>query len=113
MRASCAESSVSSVRLGVHSDKTRVVLDLTERVEFNVFPLTDPYRLVVDLPAMNRRASPQRNFNGTGLVSGLRYGLFSSTASRVVLDLTGPAKIKKSFIQTSKCRNNDSYDNLC
>jgi len=94
----CAESSVSSVRLGVHSDKTRVVLDLTERVEFKVFPLTDPYRLVVDLPAMNWRASPQRNFNGTGLVSGLRYGLFSSTASRVVLDLTGPAKIKKSFI---------------
>jgi len=93
-----AEPGVSSVRLGVHSDKTRVVLDLTERVDFKVFPLTDPYRLVVDLPAMNWRSVPQRNFRRTGLVNGLRYGLFSSSTSRVVLDLIGPAKIKKSFI---------------
>ncbi len=93
-----AEPTVSAVRLGVHVDKTRVVIDLSDRVGFRTFPLTAPYRLVVDLPAMNWRAKPRLDFPQTGLVSGLRYGLFSSTASRIVLDLHMPARVEKSFI---------------
>ena len=93
-----SEPTVSAVRLGVHAAKTRVVIELSERVGFHIFPLTAPYRLGIDLPAMNWRAKPRLDFLRTGLVSGLRYGLFSSTASRIVLDLNTPARVKKSFI---------------
>ena len=93
-----AEPTVSAVRLGVHADKIRVVIELSDSVSFHIFPLIAPYRLVVDLPAMNWRAKPRLDFRRTGLVSGLRYGLFSSTASRIVLDLNMPARVKKSFI---------------
>ncbi len=93
-----SEPTVSAVRLGVHADKTRVVIELSDKVGFRIFPVITPYRLVVDLPAMNWRAKPRLDFRRTGLVSGLRYGLFSSTASRIVLDLNMPARVKNSFI---------------
>ncbi len=93
-----SEPTVSAVRLGVHVDKTRIVIELSDRVDFRIFPMISPYRLVVDLPAMKWRAKPRLDFHRTGLVSGLRYGLFSSTASRIVLDLDMPARVKNSFI---------------
>ena len=93
-----SEPTVFAVRLGVHVDKTRIVIELSDRVGFRIFPMISPYRLVVDLPAMNWRAKPRLDFRRTGLVSSLRYGLFSSTASRIVIDLNMPARVKNSFI---------------
>ena len=77
--------------------RTRIVVDLDREPIFGVLRLTDPYRLVVDLTDIRfgPDISPTRP---RGLVSDYRYGLIAPGRGRVVLDLTGPADIEKSFV---------------
>ncbi|MCD8526026.1 MAG: AMIN domain-containing protein [Alphaproteobacteria bacterium] len=53
--------SVDAVRVGVHPDKTRMVLELSEVSDFRVFVLDDPTRIVVDLPAFTWTAGAMQN----------------------------------------------------
>ena len=66
---------VTSVRTGVHTDKTRLVLDMTEGVEFQVFVLDKPYRVVIDLPEVAWQTRPGAQYH-QGLIKGMRFGLF-------------------------------------
>jgi N-acetylmuramoyl-L-alanine amidase len=96
--ARAAEPSVSAVRLGEHPDKTRFVMELSAKTPYEVFTLSNPYRVVIDLPQVDWRI-PEEKMGDTdvGLVRALRFGLFSPTTSRVVLDAEGPVAIDKVF----------------
>jgi N-acetylmuramoyl-L-alanine amidase len=96
--AHAAEPTVSAVRLGQHPDKTRFVMELSAKTPYEVFTLSNPYRVVIDLPQVDWRI-PEEKMGETevGLVRALRFGLFSPTTSRVVLDAEGPVKIDKVF----------------
>ena len=74
--AAAAEAVVTDLRVGTHARKTRVVLDLTERVRFTAFTLADPYRVVIDLPEVGWRLPARPLPIRKGLVKKLRYGLF-------------------------------------
>ena len=93
-----AEPTVSAVRLGQHPDKTRFVMELSAKTPYEVFTLSNPYRVVIDLPQVDWRI-PEDKMGETdvGLVRALRFGLFSPTTSRVVLDAEAPVKIDKVF----------------
>lgn len=88
----------SNVRLGSHDGFTRVVIDLSEQVNFSLFTLPDPARVVVDLPEIAWQLQGGGVFGGGGLVTALRYGLFQPGNSRVVFDLARPASIKQAFV---------------
>lgn len=92
-----AKSSVTDVRIGVHPDKTRFVLELTELPAYRAFTLPDPFRVVIDLPALDWRLGPRRDVERGGLVQALRYGLFAPGTSRVVLDVTQPVDFDTVF----------------
>ena len=78
--------------------RVRFVADLSRKVTATVFTLADPDRIVVDLPEV-RFALPQlAGTSGRGLISAFRYGLISPGKSRIVMDLTGPTLIDKTFI---------------
>ena len=51
--AVCAKPTVSNIRMWEHPDKTRFVVDLTEKVDFEIETLTNPYRLVINLNTVN------------------------------------------------------------
>ena len=93
-----AETVVNDIRIGIHKDKTRLVLDLSERPGFQIFALADPYRIVLDLPDIDWRVPPVTARRKGGLIAGLRYGQFQPGNSRVVMDLRGPGTVGKSFI---------------
>ncbi len=93
-----AELAALSVRVGPHPDKTRFVLEFSGPVTFNVFTLPDPYRIVVELPEVEWRLPAEAGTKAAGLVAGFRYGTFQQGASRVVIDLKGPAQIKAAFL---------------
>ena len=78
--------------------RTRFTMDISRPVEFTIFRLAAPYRLVIDLPAMNFALPPALGSSGGGLISALRSGSISRGKSRVVLDLTGPVQIDNSFV---------------
>lgn len=85
-------------RLAGDDKQTRFVLDLDKSIPFRAFTLADPYRVVVDLPQVNFQLAAGIGSDGRGLVKAFRYGLVMPGGSRIVFDLTGPAKISNSYV---------------
>jgi N-acetylmuramoyl-L-alanine amidase len=83
-------------RLAGDARQTRFVLDIDKAIVFRAFTLADPYRLVVDIPQVNFRLPAGTGVAGRGLVKAFRYGLVMPGGSRIVFDLTGPAKVTNS-----------------
>jgi N-acetylmuramoyl-L-alanine amidase len=88
----------SGARLAGDSKQTRFVLDLDKTVQFSAFALADPYRVVVDMPQVNFQLAAGIGTAGRGLIKAFRYGVVMPGGSRIVFDLTGPAKIANSYV---------------
>jgi N-acetylmuramoyl-L-alanine amidase len=81
---------VLGARVGEQPDRTRFVIELSDPLELRVFTLTNPDRVVVDMPeVLWRLQNPDRPM-GTGAVRAYRYGLFRPGDSRFVIDLNKP-----------------------
>ena len=88
----------SDARLAGDNRQTRFILDLDRPVQFRAFTLADPYRVVIDLPQVNFQLPGGVGTAGRGLVKAFRYGVVMPGGSRIVFDLTGPARIAKSYV---------------
>jgi N-acetylmuramoyl-L-alanine amidase len=88
----------SAVRLAGDAKQTRFVLDLDRAIQFRAFALADPYRLIVDIPQVSFQLAAGVGTAGRGLIKAFRYGLVMPGGSRIVFDLTGPAKVAKSYV---------------
>ena len=89
---------VTDIRVGQHGEVTRFVLDFTHEVEFSLFTLAGPDRLVIDLPEVGWRLPARPLPRRTGVLDKLRYGLFKPGHSRVVVDLTRPVAAKRAAL---------------
>jgi N-acetylmuramoyl-L-alanine amidase len=90
-----------SVRVGGDGRKTRFVADLTDSLQIHAFTLADPYRVVIDLPQTMFHLPRDAGKKGHGLIRAFRYGLVMQGGSRIVLDLTGPARIESAYSMPS------------
>jgi N-acetylmuramoyl-L-alanine amidase len=88
----------SAARLAGDGKQTRFILDLDHTVSFRAVTLPDPYRVVVDVPQLNFQLPAGTGAGGRGLVKAFRYGLVMPGGSRIVFDLTGPARIANSYV---------------
>jgi len=88
----------SDVRLGGDDEQTRLVVDLSQKIDVAAFTLADPYRVVIDLPQVNFQLPPKSGEHGRGLVKAFRYGLIMQGGSRIVLDAKGPVRVDKAFV---------------
>ena len=88
----------SDARLAGDARQTRFVLDLDKPIQFRVFALADPYRVVVDIPEVNFQLPAGTGVAGRGLIKAFRYGLVMPGGSRIVFDLAGPARIANSYV---------------
>lgn len=88
-----AKSTLLDAKLGVEPGLTRVLLTLSERAEYRLFALADPYRIVIDMNEVTSNLASGDKLLGQGHVAAMRYGLFKVGTSRIVLDLTRPVKI--------------------
>jgi N-acetylmuramoyl-L-alanine amidase len=88
----------TDARLAGDARQTRFVLDLDKAIQFRAFALADPYRVVVDIPQVSFRLAAGTGTAGRGLIKAFRYGLVMPRGSRIVFDLTGPAKIANSYV---------------
>ena len=94
-----AAPDVTAVRLGLHPDKTRFVMEIDAKPAYRIFTLPDPYRVVIDLPRVNWDVAQDTvKRQRRGVVNKLRYGLFSPKTSRVVLDAEAPVRLKNVFV---------------
>lgn len=88
----------SDARLAGDAKQTRFVLDLDKPIQHRAFLLADPYRVVIDIPQVSFQLPAGVGTAGRGLVKAFRYGLVMPGGSRIVFDLTGPAKIANSYV---------------
>jgi N-acetylmuramoyl-L-alanine amidase len=88
----------SGARLAGDAKQTRFILDLDKTIQFRAFTLADPYRVVIDTPQLSFQLPPDIGNVGRGLVKAFRYGLVMPGGSRMVFDLTGPARIANSYM---------------
>lgn len=101
--AAVAKPAITDARLGVEPGLTRVVISLTQRSDFRVFTLADPYRVVIDMSEVDWKVPSGTKLQGQGLVAGMRYGLFKAGTSRVVLDLMEPSEVARAeFVPPDK-----------
>src|SRR5271170_3332706 len=102
-RPAAAETSDSSpvatdARLGGDETQTRFVMDLSRKIDLRVFTLADPYRVIVDIPQVAFQLPPKTGEHGRGLIKAFRFGLVMPGGSRVVFDLTKPARVDNAFV---------------
>jgi N-acetylmuramoyl-L-alanine amidase len=92
----------TDARLAGDDKETRLVLDLTRKLDIRTFTLANPYRVIVDLPQTVFQLPPQVGDRGRGLVKAFRYGLVMAGGSRIVVDVTKPVRIEKAFVLDPK-----------
>src|SRR3954453_23940022 len=88
----------SDARLAGDAKQTRFVLDLDKSITHRAFVLADPYRVVIDIPQVSFKLPQGVGTAGRGLIKAFRYGLVMPGGSRIVFDLTGPAKVANSYV---------------
>ncbi len=96
--ASLAVPVVTGARLDGDGGKTRFVADLSFAIPFNVYVLANPYRVMIDLPAVDFRLGKGAGQKGRGLVRTFRYGRMGKGKARIVMETTAPVLIGKSYI---------------
>jgi len=89
---------VLSARIGEHDDRTRFVIELSDPVNLRTFTLTNPDRVVVDMPEVSWRLSAPPRPSGFGSVKSYRYGVFRKGNSRMVIDLNRPVTVSDPLV---------------
>lgn len=92
----------TDARIGGDDKGTRLVVDLTRKIELRAFTLADPYRVVIDIPQTVFQLPPKSGDTGRGLIKAYRYGLVMAGGSRVVIDVSKPVRIDKAFVLDAK-----------
>jgi N-acetylmuramoyl-L-alanine amidase len=85
---------VDGFRVWTDPEKTRAVLDLDSKTEYQLFTLDGPPRVVIDLP----KSSLQHNLSfaeeHAGVIDSVRHGAPDKDTLRIVLDLESESEIK-------------------
>ncbi len=82
--------------------RTRFRIGLEQHVEFQVFSLASPNRVVVELPNVKLRLPPPLQGHAVGLVKAFRGGKSAPGSSRIVIEVTEPVIVEKAIIQAAE-----------
>src|SRR5262245_45976797 len=88
--------------LGGDAARTKFIIGLDRQVDFLVSSLTNPNRVLVDLPDVLLQLPPHPGDAAVGLVKSFRGGVSAPGKARVVIDVTGPVIVEKAVIEKSK-----------
>lgn len=90
---------VTALSHGVHNDRVRVILNVSQEPAFASFTLSDPDRLVIDMPTLNWQVPEQDLAEAIPYVGDIRHGLFRRDRARIVMDLLRPVEVERIFSQ--------------
>ena len=83
-----AKALLENIRISKQTLETRLVFDLTESVNYKVFTLNRPNRLVIDLYNAEISSSLKSSYGSKGLIKQIRLARNSRTKSRIVIETT-------------------------
>jgi N-acetylmuramoyl-L-alanine amidase len=82
--------------------RTKFIIGLERHVDFQVFALTNPNRVFVELPDVKLQLPPLPGETPVGLVKTFRGGTSAPGKTRVVIDVTGAVVVEKAVIEKSQ-----------
>jgi N-acetylmuramoyl-L-alanine amidase len=85
---------VDGFRVWTDPEKTRAVLDLDSRTDYQLFTLENPPRVVIDLKKSSLNHSLKFAREHAGVINGVRHGTPDKNTLRVVLDLQSQSEVK-------------------
>ena len=96
--ARAAAPVIIGVRIGEHQDRTRFVVEMSDPVAMRTFTLSNPNRVIIDMPLVQWHLEAPPRPAGNGMVRSYRYGLFRSGNSRFVIDLNSPVSVSNALV---------------
>jgi len=93
-----SSAEINGIRFWQDPEKTRVVLDLSDKVTYKVFTLSNPSRLVVDIENGDLKIDLKKLVKPEKLVKGVRHS-FKKKNLRVVFDLDQNVSRKDFFLK--------------
>lgn len=88
---------VSSVRFGSHPENQRLVVELSETADFRAFVLTEPNRIVIDMPNFDWSVGTIQKPSSFP-VQDIRFGALGNGFSRIVVETGTPVMIQAAFM---------------
>jgi len=88
----------TDMRIAGDEAKTRLIVDLSRKIDVRAFALANPYRVIVDLPQVTFTVPANAGDKGRGLIKAFRFGLVMQGGSRIVIDLAKPARIERAHV---------------
>ncbi len=102
-----AESaSIHDIRMWHAPERSRIVFDMDQAVQYKVFTLENPERVVIDLPGTRLQSEVPAPGSTGPFIERIRLGYPDSSKLRVVFDLEKPVRY---YIQTLKPVNDYQY----
>jgi N-acetylmuramoyl-L-alanine amidase len=89
-----ARARATGVLLEGDAQRTRIRLEVSSPITANIYALSNPYRVIADIPDIDFNLPVGSGRHPHGLVTAFRYGLFEIGRSRVVIDAAGPVAIE-------------------
>lgn len=78
--------------------RTRFVIGLEQEIDFQVYSLTDPNRVYIELPEVKVQLPAPPGETPVGLIKSFRGGQSGSGKQRIVIDVTGPVIVERSIV---------------
>lgn len=97
-----ASAAAPTPAIGGDAARTRFVIGLEKAVQFQVFSLSNPNRVVIELPDVKVSLPAHDGDKAVGLVKSFRGGVASADKMRIVIDVTEPVIVAKSEIEHAK-----------
>ncbi len=88
--------------LGGDLARTRFLIGLDHSVEFQVFSLANPNRVIVELPEIALKLPNDPGGEAVGLVRSFRAGMSAPGKARVVIDVTQPVIVESAKVVPTK-----------
>ena len=89
---------ITGLRIGQGIGRVRIVFDADSKLNYNVFTLSDPNRLVIDIQDIEVSPEVSKNQDKNIFVKNIRVGTAGVNGVRIVFDLQKPVLIKKAFV---------------
>jgi N-acetylmuramoyl-L-alanine amidase len=95
-----ANSALTGVRVAQSTkEHTRVVFDLSSNIDHDLFTLSDPDRVVIDLKHVRKSAALVSEDNETTLLKSIRSAVRGNDGLRIVLDLKNKVRPRSFMLQ--------------
>jgi N-acetylmuramoyl-L-alanine amidase len=82
--------------------RTRFVVGLEHKVKYQVFAISHPNRVVVELPDIRLQLPAVDDHDPVGLVKSVRAGLAAPGKTRIVIGVTHPVVVESSDVEQDK-----------